>query len=639
MTNRLPLLGALLCLCPNLLLAQWSEGGTPLTFLPEHAPILSKAGPVTQLPVLDVARTVAEDNRTPGQNRFAAPVPTNVSTTNTGHWSALPDSSGRIWYCALRSTGAKGLILSFDRFVLPNGGRFYAYTPNHRKVLGAYTEKSCLPSGQFLVGILPGDEVRLEYYEPKGAKPAEIHINRIDYVYQQGGVPEDFGDGAACNINVNCTQGNAWQTEKKGVARIMMQFSNGTGWCTGSLVANTSGTPEPYFLTAHHCQLIGLNPNFNLWRFDFFYEAPGCTNPATEPSFRSVLGCQRLSWRQETDFLFLKLNPLPDNLGVYFNGWNRNTATTHPSGVFIHHPSGDIKKISIDPKQIGVHGLQVNWGGIFGVSAPNSHWKVDPDEGIFRQGSSGCPLFDPNKRVIGQLHGGILPTGTSCNVTDTYFGRFDLSFVGNTPEVRLRDWLDPNNTGNLTQNGYAQPMITQFDLSGNIKTHWGEPMPKVRVRLMAGTTIRDSVLTDSVGNYTFKKVLAGGNYSIAPVSDTVVLNGVTTLDLALVSKHILGLESFNSPWKMLAADANKSNTITTFDVVEVRKAILGIYEKLPNTDPWRFFPTNSTLPDPANPFATGTTLRNTIEIANLQANQTGLDFWGVKIGDVNNSAR
>lgn len=617
-----------------------SEGGRPPSFLPDNVPAITRRAAAVELPPLNVQRLREEDSKTPGQNRFSAPILVDIAPENAGQWFVLPDGR-RLWQCAIRSEGAKGLVLSFDRFQLPAGSRLYAYTADKQHVLGAYTEKSCLPSGEFLIGVLKGEMVWLEYESPSSPTEtaANIHINRVDYVYEKDGLAEfDFGDGLSCNFNVNCTLGNAWQSEKKGVARILMTFSNGMGWCTGSLIANTSGSTEPYFLTAHHCQLIGLNPNFNLWRFDFDYEGPNCPNPTAEPTPKSVLGCQRLSFRQETDFMLLKLNPIPGTYGLYFNGWNRGEGTTQPHGTFIHHPSGDIKKISVDSQQVAVYPAQVSWGGIFGISLANTHWKVDPDYGIYQPGSSGCPLFDPNKRIVGQLHGGVTAQGDPCNIIAAYFGRFNQSFNGNTPDVRLSDWLDATNTGKITQNGYAQPITTRFNLSGNVKTHWGTPMANVRIRLVGGA-LRDSTLTDSLGNYQFKNVLAGGTYLLTPVSDELPLNGVTTLDLALITKHVLGLEYFNSPWKIVAADANRSNTVTTFDVVEARKLILGIYDKLPFNPAWRFFLANTAFSDPTNPFASGTTLEEDVEIVNLQNHLTNLDFVGVKIGDTNNTAK
>ena len=629
--------------------AQISEGGHPPSFLPQNAAFFDivSAPPMKTLPALDVANAFQQDMKQPEQGRFAAPLPVaDIGLATDGRWTELPNGD-RVWRCALESPKAKGLLLMFDQFRLPPGSRFYAYPPDKEQVFGGYSERSCTPSGKFLIGVLPGDQAILEYFEPRAVKgQGQVHLNRIDYVYDPAGLvpgdtPEDFGQSLGCNINVNCTQGQNWQMEKKGVARILMVFSNGAGWCTGTLIANTGSTGDPYFLTAHHCQLIGQTPDFSMWRFDFDYEAPTCANPGAEPTPKSVLGCQRISYRAETDFMLLKTSPIPLAYNLYFNGWNRTPATNAlvTSSTFIHHPSGDIKKISVDHDPAVLHDQAVNWGGVFGTSAAYSHWKVVPDEGIYQPGSSGCPLFDQNKRIVGQLHGGNADQNNPCLILNAYFGRFDYSWIqGSTPDTRLKEWLDPGNTLALTQNGYVQPPASKITISGNIKTHWGVNMANVQVNLSGGATL--STRTDASGNYSFPNLESGLSYTVTPERDTNDVNGVTTFDLSLINKHVLGLNPLDSPWKILAADANSSNSVSTSDIVEGRKVILGLNTAFPGVSSWRFFPATINFSDPANPFSgfPGGPPPQYLQFTALQENVTDANFKGVKMGDVNNNA-
>jgi hypothetical protein len=90
-----------------------------------------------------------------------------------------------------------------------------------------------------------------------------------------------------------------------------------------------------------------------------------------------------------------------------------------------------------------------------------------------------------------------------------------------------------------------------------------------------------------------------------------------------------------TPYKMIAADANRSGSITTFDIVEFRKLILGIYDELPANTSWRFVDKTFSFPNPANPFQS--TFPENVSAQNVQANQLAEDFVGVKIGDVNNT--
>lgn len=639
MRNRLTLLALGLAVCA---MAQVSEGGLPPSFSPETTAFLSGKMPAPMvLPALNVSQAWADDDQNPGQNRFAAPIPANISLDNAGTWTTLPNGD-RVWQCALQSPNAIGLVLIFDEFRLVQGAQFFASSPSGQRVYGAYTTESMSPSGKFLIGVIPGDIALLEYRVPAGTvKTGSIHINRIDYAYDRqalknGDKPEDFGSSELCNINVNCPLGANHQTEKKGVGRILMIFSNGSGWCSGSLIANTSGTPKPYFLTANHCQWIGSNPDFGLWRFDFDYEGVGCTTPTVEPQAKSILGCDRIAARQETDFMLLELQSLPANFGLYFNGWSRDTFTNLARTTFIHHPAGDIKKISQDTNYAVVHPAAINWGVPFGTSPARTHLKVVPDYGIFQPGSSGCPLFDVNKRIVGQLHGGVWNQFNACIIISSFFGRFSNSWdAGTTPATRLRDWLDPDNIGVTNQNGYFQPVPLAYSVSGTVTTYTNIPIPSCKVYIGGATS--GFVYTDTLGRYVFPNVPAGANYTLEAVRDTNDLNGVTTYDLSLIINHILGTQLLDSPWKIIGADVNHNNAVTALDIIEARKLILGIYPALPDNTSWRFLPASTTFGNPQNPFASGLPQAK-IPILNLQSNFTAGSFKGVKVSDTNNSA-
>lgn len=135
----------------------------------------------------------------------------------------------------------------------------------------------------------------------------------------------------------------------------------------------------------------------------------------------------------------------------------------------------------------------------------------------------------------------------------------------------------------------------------------------------------------------------GYDIRLEAAKNTHPLNGVTTLDLVLITKHILGLEPLDSPYKIIAADANQDGLVTIFDVVVLRKLILGITTELPNGKSWRFIDKNHVFPDPTNPF-----LWSFPEFATLPASGDGHALYfgnggwsflkGIKIGDVNFSA-
>lgn len=130
---------------------------------------------------------------------------------------------------------------------------------------------------------------------------------------------------------------------------------------------------------------------------------------------------------------------------------------------------------------------------------------------------------------------------------------------------------------------------------------------------------------------------AGYNLTVTPTKNINPLNGVTTNDLVLIQKHILGIEPFDSPWKLIAADANQDGKVTTSDIIVLRKLILGITTELPNGKSWRFLPLDYTFSDPANPFLPPFPER--IEVPNTaDPAPSDFAFRSVKIGDVDFSA-
>ena len=123
--------------------------------------------------------------------------------------------------------------------------------------------------------------------------------------------------------------------------------------------------------------------------------------------------------------------------------------------------------------------------------------------------------------------------------------------------------------------------------------------------------------------------------TFTPYKDDNPLNGVTTYDLVLISRHILGIEPLGSPYKMIAADADSSNSITIFDIVELRKLILGIYGSLPNNTSWRFVPRSFVFTNPDNPFQD--TIPEKIGFT-IPPPTNEVSFYGIKVGDVNGAA-
>ena len=171
-------------------------------------------------------------------------------------------------------------------------------------------------------------------------------------------------------------------------------------------------------------------------------------------------------------------------------------------------------------------------------------------------------------------------------------------------------------------------------VGGQINNETGTHIGNVAVNMNGQAS--GSMTTGPSGSYLFTGVPLGSDISVTPLRDDNHLNGVTTFDMVQISKHILGIAPLNSPYKRIAADVNNSQNITTFDLVEIRKLVLLINDKFPNNTSWRFVGKNYVFPVPTNPWAEP--FPEIISINNIPADVLDADFVAIKVGDVNNSA-
>lgn len=171
-------------------------------------------------------------------------------------------------------------------------------------------------------------------------------------------------------------------------------------------------------------------------------------------------------------------------------------------------------------------------------------------------------------------------------------------------------------------------------IAGSIRTENGNDMDDVNISLSG---VSDASLTTSVdGEYTFLNVTSGGDYTITPSKEDDYRNGVTTFDLVLIRKHILGLGRLDSPYKLIAADVNRSGNVSTFDMVTLRKLILGIDDVFEANTSWRFIDKEFQFADPNNPWAES--FPEVVSINNLPEGYLEANFIAIKIGDINLSA-
>ena len=466
--------------------AQINVGGQPISSLTE----LSTNYEIVTMPEVDSRKLLEEDaamiNIPDIPLRYGKVLDVNLNMNNSGSWETLQDGS-RIWRLGIKSTDAKSINLTFTDFFMPKGATFFVYNLNKSMVLGAFTDLNNTNDGQFATAITTGFITVLEYYEPVySSGQGRLTVSKVVHAYK-----DIMGFTSVlelpCNININCPLGAPWVNQKRSVAKMTFQQGGAGYLCTGSLVNNTLGDRTPYFLTAEHC----ASDNWNTLVMDFNYEAATC-NGVNSGTFQSVTGATLKASNFDTDFRLLQLNnPVPANTNSYFNGWD-NSGTGPQTETAIHHPGGAIKKISVDINPaLSVTG--------FGGRLTNGFWQVVWDQGMTEGGSSGCPLYDQNQRVIGQNLGGIASQCETPQTVYKVFGKFSESWAhGGSSTNQLKNWLDPNNSGvttldgidaitgvapasNFTSDVQNLPLgggaVTFYDLTTNSPTSWSWSFP------------------------------------------------------------------------------------------------------------------------------------------------------------------
>lgn len=168
------------------------------------------------------------------------------------------------------------------------------------------------------------------------------------------------------------------------------------------------------------------------------------------------------------------------------------------------------------------------------------------------------------------------------------------------------------------------------DIAGRVYTEMDAELVNAEVELRSAETV--IAITDDNGEYAFNDMPQGGDYQVAPFRDNDHLNGVSTLDLVMIQRHILGIAPLNSPYKLVAADINNNEKVSSSDLVALRKVILGVEMTYPNNTSWRFVDSEFEFINEDNPWETP--IDEVYNINGLNGDMQ-IDFIAVKTGDVN----
>lgn len=526
---------------------------------------IKQKSPVFSLPLFDISKMLAEDEETVGLDipfRFGKGFDVNL-TLEDGSWADMGDC--RVWSMSFKSEGAHSLNFVFNNFQLPDGGELYIVNQGGNIIYGPVTSDAIGESKFFLTDIIPDSVATIYLKEPKWKRgESSLSICRVVHGYKSVLIDENgglVGSSSPCNNDVACFP--EYSKEAKAVALVLL--SSGEELCSGSLVMTTDFTLKPYFLTAFHC--IDLNKNKTLsdaeisnaenWMFKFNYMKLNCGNSTLATSYTYNSSTFRAGYNP-TDFALVELNSAVDTNKHNWLGWD-NTGTTPTNGVGIHHPAGDLMKISIENDSFST----VSWD-----QGPNNHWHVNFDSGVVEGGSSGSPLLNEHKKLVGQLHGGPEYINNRCLQTEGLYGKLSESWTGGgTNSTRLSNWLDPLSTGISIMPGSYDVTIKGSDILCNSNVYY-IPIPNtytITWSLSGGESSKFTVLNNTplAGHCTITRnsgAVFSSNHFFLTLTATISSGGTIVKTL---TKSLLGNTGF-SPTYSETENVDYSSGIPVF---------------------------------------------------------------------------
>ncbi|HQN96353.1 MAG TPA: proprotein convertase P-domain-containing protein [Thermoanaerobaculales bacterium] len=415
-------------------------GVPPMSHTAQLAPLDQVA--VLPLESIDREALLAEDEAAKAGStakplRVASPVDLEVTPADAGTWERLP-GGGWVWRLRVHAPNATDLNFGFSRYRLAVGATLHVWSEDYDYVEGPYTAADASHAGDLWTPVVPGERAVIELFEPDGADPgSELVLGRVGRGYRDlfrldGGAPKVEW----CNVDVICPEGDPWRDEIRSVARIMI---GGTFLCTGTLIMDVPGSFVPYFVTAHHCHIpdYGASSVVAYWNF----QSPVCGDLGGGSLADNQTGAILRASRQDNDLCLIELEEDPDpSFDVHFAGWDARTATAPQGSFSAHHPAGDEKMLTLNDDPLTTTN-NCAFGGPSGT-----HWNVtDYESGTTEGGSSGSALWDSGTHmIVGYLTGG----GAACSsqINDCY-GKFAVGFDGPSADSRMKDWLDPADTG------------------------------------------------------------------------------------------------------------------------------------------------------------------------------------------------
>ena len=410
--------------------------------------LLNEDIPIYKMDSFDSQKNNVEEQNSP--NKFAKGYDVSILLGN-GLWTNV--DKGRVWSVAIQSNNSCSLTLHFIEFNLPKEGYMYIVNEDKTIIYGPVMSDNTPNEGIFLTDVIPGKSIRVCIFEPASAYgKTSMKIDKIycGYKNQPFINNEQQLNLRGCDNEIACD--NNFQKESYGVACIVYSLGNHLFYSTGFLVMATDLSFKPYLQTAYHTMDIIGDGYFSdaeriavqngTFKFNYKYSSCGGSTLATTDIYN---GATIRAYSSTTDFGLLELSStVSNNSALTWLGWDRSSSVP-TSGTAIHHPLGSTMKISYEYDLFSTSDL--NGNGIY------NYWLVNFDDGVVKHGSSGSPILNQNKRVVGQLCGNDQydENLSYCVQKRAQYGKFHLSWTGGGHNNdRLSNWLDPIGTNQTT---------------------------------------------------------------------------------------------------------------------------------------------------------------------------------------------
>jgi lysyl endopeptidase len=368
------------------------------------------------------------------------------------------------WILDIESSNAMGLCVYFNDFHIPVGGSlFFESQAEFSSTIfqeGPVRSDENNNHGRWASGDIPGDVIRIIYRQPSSSiGTARLGIMGIGYFVK--GVTRGSDD---CEVDVMCPEGDSWQCERDATVRLRVSQDGGIYYCSGAMVNNTDFDCRQLLISAFHCADAVEEDEWAYLKVRYNYEYTECGGTVSINSHART-GVIPLTNSDDatsqgfngSDFLLVEVEDLiPETWTPFYAGFDASGEAGH-TGVSIHHPGGDRKKISNYTNPL----TSYNIGGA------GSHWRVywtatETNHGVTEGGSSGSPIFSENHQIVGTLSSGLSAcvNGGAGGGTGPYqpdfYGKMSYHWDGPNPipdSQKLKHFLDPSGSGQTIVHG------------------------------------------------------------------------------------------------------------------------------------------------------------------------------------------